>query len=119
MLRGEHKAGISLPIGSTILTHLACLILIVPVGMAHHLPFFGVFRFGIAGFAVFERGWLFSASNEELLKRIEEVVAAHPHQALLESNRRRLRSLASASGQTQGYPPHPQAGSRDDTESAR
>ena len=37
VLSGEQKAGISLSLGSTLVTHLACLILIVPVGMARNL----------------------------------------------------------------------------------
>ena len=61
---GEHRAGVSFPIATTIATHLACMALIVPLGMArHYIPFFGIFRYGIAGMALFERGWLFSASG--------------------------------------------------------
>ena len=75
VLHSEKEAGISLPIGSTLLTHLACLILIVPVGMTRHLPFFGLFRFGVASFAVFERNWLFSATSSVEPKREEAPVA--------------------------------------------
>ncbi len=52
----EHKTGVSLPIASTILTHLACLALILTLGMGRHVvPFFGIFRYGIAALAIFER----------------------------------------------------------------
>jgi hypothetical protein len=78
VFRGEHKAGISLPIGSTILTHLACLILIVPIGFAHHLPFFEFFRFGVAGFAVFERNWLFSGNVSSSAEPKHEEVPVAP-----------------------------------------
>jgi hypothetical protein len=74
VLSGERKAGISLTPFSTLLTHIACLILIAPVGLARNLPIFAVFRFGIAGFAVFERGWLFSASHAH--PKSEEVSVA-------------------------------------------
>jgi hypothetical protein len=74
VLSGERKAGVSLTPFSTLLTHIACLILIAPVGLARNLPIFAVFRFGVAGLAVFERGWLFSASHAQ--PRREEVTAS-------------------------------------------
>ena len=37
----------------------------IPLGIArHYIPLFGVFRFCIAAFAVFERNWLFKANHE-------------------------------------------------------
>ena len=61
VITAENKAGVSLPIVSTIATHLSCLVLIIPLGLAHRfIPFFGIFRYGIVGLAVFERGWLFT-----------------------------------------------------------
>jgi hypothetical protein len=64
VITAENKAGVSLPIFSTIATHLACLVLIVPLGLARHfIPFFGLLRYGIAGLAIFERGWLFTEDN--------------------------------------------------------
>jgi hypothetical protein len=63
---GRHRAGISFSALGTIATHLACIAIIIPLGMArHYIPFFGIFRYGIAGMAIFERGWLFSATHEE------------------------------------------------------
>jgi hypothetical protein len=83
---GEHKeAGVSLPIAHTVLTHLACLfVILAPIVAARHaIPNFGgtqdnktlegvvatdhsirVFQAlccSIAAFAMFERGWLFSS----------------------------------------------------------
>ena len=64
VITAEDKAGVSLSIRSTIVTHLACLILIVPPAFAgHFIPFFGILRYGIAGLAIFERGWLFTQNN--------------------------------------------------------
>lgn len=71
VLSGEHKAGISLTPISTLVTHVACLILILPIGMTRNLPYFSIFRFGIAGFAVFERGWLFSSSHVQPKAQLE------------------------------------------------
>jgi hypothetical protein len=65
VLSGERKAGVALTPISTLITHVACLILIAPVGFARNLTAFAVFRFGIAGFAVFERAWLFTASHSQ------------------------------------------------------
>jgi hypothetical protein len=57
----DHKKGVSLPIASTVVTHVACLALVLPLGMGrHYIPFFGIFRYAIAALAIFERGWLFS-----------------------------------------------------------
>jgi hypothetical protein len=77
----EQEGGVSLPIASTIVTHLACLALILPLGLGRHvIPFFGVFRFGIAGLAIFERGWLFSGNNnkpkEEDVQSVTQIVSA-------------------------------------------
>jgi len=61
VITAENRARVSLPLLSTIATHLACLVLIVPLGLAHRfIPFFGIFRYGIVGLAIFERGWLFT-----------------------------------------------------------
>ena len=57
----DKKTGVSLPIVSTILTHAACLAVVLTLGMGrHYIPFFGFFRYTIAALAIFERGWLFS-----------------------------------------------------------
>jgi hypothetical protein len=57
----EQKTGASLPLASTIITHLACLAVVIPLSMGRsHIPFFGIFRYAIASLAIFERGWLFS-----------------------------------------------------------
>ena len=69
VITAENRAGVSLPIFSTIATHLACLVLIVPPAFAgHFIPFFGILRYGIAGLAIFERGWLFTEDNVQYKK---------------------------------------------------
>jgi hypothetical protein len=81
VLTAEQEGGVSLPIASTIVTHLACLALILPLGLGRHvIPFFGFLRFGIAGLAIFERGWLFSGNNnkpkEEEVPSVTQIVSA-------------------------------------------
>ena len=64
VIMSENRARVSLHIFSTIVTHLACLVLIVPLGLARHfIPFFGILRYGIAGMAIFERHWLFTRTT--------------------------------------------------------
>jgi hypothetical protein len=53
--------GISLSIGSTLLTHFAFLVLLVVMVQAHdYIPYFWLARFFIPGLAPFEAAWLFS-----------------------------------------------------------
>jgi hypothetical protein len=73
----EQKTGASLPIASTVVTHLACLAIIIPLGMGRrHIPFFTIFRYGIASLAIFERGWLFSGKMGEPEPKREETPIA-------------------------------------------
>lgn len=60
VITADHEAGFSLPVVSTIVTHLACLGCVIGILLARrYIPFFRYFGMGIAGLAVFERGWLF------------------------------------------------------------
>ena len=53
VLTADKKAGLSLPIGQTILTHAACLAVIVGIAMLrHHIPFFGIIRYFRSGMAL-------------------------------------------------------------------
>jgi hypothetical protein len=64
VLTADHEVGVSLRPASTIVTHLACLAVVLPLGMGQHfIPFFGLFRYTIAALAIFERGWLFSGNS--------------------------------------------------------
>lgn len=60
LITAEHEAGFSMPIGQTILSHAACLAVIVGLGMGRHaIPFFYVIRLFVPGLAPFEVKWLF------------------------------------------------------------
>jgi hypothetical protein len=59
--------GFSLPVGSTIATHLACLAIVIAYAAAHGvIPLFGLLRYGVAALALFERNWLFSDGRERI-----------------------------------------------------
>jgi hypothetical protein len=61
VMNGSGEVTLSLPIGSAVATHAGCLVVaLAPVAMADGSIGFGVFRYGVAALAVFERGWLFS-----------------------------------------------------------
>src|ERR1035437_2658747 len=67
VITAEHKTGLSLPIGSTILTHLACLAVVVTLGIGRNvIPYFGLIRYFIPAPAPFECTWLFSANTAKL-----------------------------------------------------
>jgi hypothetical protein len=74
LISGSRKTGISLPILSTILTHLACLALITGLTIAFaHGPSY--LDFCLAGMAVFERYWIFNGKEKN-----ESTDAALPSQ---------------------------------------
>jgi hypothetical protein len=75
VLSADQGSGVSLPIVSTIATHLAFMALVVALGLARHVtPLFGFFRYGIAALAIFERGWLFGGKAKPPNEQIAEVV---------------------------------------------
>jgi hypothetical protein len=75
VITNQKKAAVSLPIAHTVITHLAFLVIIIPIGIGrHYIPLFGLFRFGVAGIAIFERGWLFT-STQVIEPRYESVLA--------------------------------------------
>ena len=77
VITAEGETGVSLPVTSTILTHVACVAIIFPLGMARHfVPFFGIVRYSIAGLAIFERGWLFSGKIRK--SNVEQAQVATP-----------------------------------------
>jgi hypothetical protein len=60
VITAEHETGVSLPIFSMIMTHLACMALIAFLGMTRHgIPLFGLLKYAVAGLAFFEHSWLF------------------------------------------------------------
>jgi hypothetical protein len=65
LITAEHEAGFSMPVGQTIVSHAACLALIIGLGMGRHtIPFFGLIRIFIPGLAPFEVNWLFSGEKK-------------------------------------------------------
>ena len=78
----DKKAGLSMPIGQTILTHAACLAVIVGIAvLRRHIPFFGIIRYFIPGIAPFEAEWLFTGEKVKIerLTDDEAIQAATVH----------------------------------------
>ena len=70
VLTAEQKKGLSLPLGSTLLTHIACLVIIICLGIGgRSIPFFRFISLCIPGLAPFESNWLFSAGKPEPVVR--------------------------------------------------
>ena len=66
VLTAEHKAGFSLPVGSTLFTHVACLAIVACLGIGgRHIPFFRMISLCIPALAPFECRWLFSSGKTE------------------------------------------------------
>jgi len=64
LITAEHKAGFSMPVVPTALTHFACLMLLVGIAAsARHIPYFGLIRLFVPALAPFEVTWLFNAST--------------------------------------------------------
>src|ERR1700753_3842666 len=62
------KAGLALPLPTTILTHMACVGLLIGFAIARHqIPFFGIVRYFIPGLAPFEAEWLFNGEKAKPL----------------------------------------------------
>lgn len=65
VITAEHETGFSMPIVSTIVTHLSCLTIVVGVTYGrHYIPFFGLIRYCIPALAPFERDWVFKGSKK-------------------------------------------------------
>jgi hypothetical protein len=78
VLTAEHKAGFSLPVGSTLLTHLAFFAVVACLGIGgRHIPFFRLISLCIPALAPFECHWLFSSGKTEAAaKEVTTVNAA-------------------------------------------
>jgi hypothetical protein len=77
VISAEHETGMSLPVAMTIMTHAACLVIVLSfVYGRSYIPFFGYVRYGITSMAFFERGWLFSGGKKK------EVVEVAPSAAV-------------------------------------
>jgi hypothetical protein len=73
---GKARLAMSLPV--TVLTHAACMIVALgpAVISSRTSPVFSLFRYSIAAMALFERGWLFTAEQNN--PTVEEADAAVP-----------------------------------------
>jgi hypothetical protein len=69
------QRGFSMSLGSTLITHLAFLTIVVGMAVAReYIPFFSIIRFFIPGIAPFEANWLFSGGK----KQASSISAAEP-----------------------------------------
>jgi hypothetical protein len=78
----DKKARLSLPIGQAILTHAACIGVLVSLAvLRHQIPFFGLIRYFLPGIAPFEARWLFSGEQAKIerLTDGEAIQAATVH----------------------------------------
>jgi hypothetical protein len=76
VVSAEKETGLSLPVGQTIITHAACLAVVVGLAIGRHsIPFFGIIRLFIPAIAPFEVTWLFSGSKKNQ-NRVAEQIAA-------------------------------------------
>ena len=65
VLIAKHEKGFSLPIGQTILTHLAFLVVVAGLPyLRTQIPFFSVVSLLIPGLAPFETTWLFGGQGK-------------------------------------------------------
>jgi hypothetical protein len=78
----DKKGGLSLPLWQAIVTHAACIAVVVGMAMARHaIPFFGLLRFFLPGIAPFEAAWLFSGEKAKSLVEKQDsfgIVPAEP-----------------------------------------
>src|ERR1035441_10714543 len=64
VITADHETGFSMPVLSTILTHAACLALLVGLAFGRrYVPFLGLVRMFVPALAPFECNWLFSAGT--------------------------------------------------------
>jgi hypothetical protein len=104
VIDADHETGISLPIGSTLLTHAACLVLIISFGAgSRHIPFFTFVRAGVVMLAIFERDWLFRGNTQKkvIKKKVPATAAVNAipvhvaiAEATAEDNEAWIRHLA-------------------------
>ncbi|MDR3773857.1 MAG: hypothetical protein P4L26_10945 [Terracidiphilus sp.] len=75
VITAEKGAGISMPLSQTILTHAACLAVIVGLGMGRHaIPFFSIIRLFVPGMAPFEVNWLFGGGDRRKRATLEAAI---------------------------------------------
>ena len=64
VMTADHDAGFSMPVLHTVLTHAACLAVLIGIAIGRrHIPFLGLVRIFIPALAPFECDWLFSGGK--------------------------------------------------------
>lgn len=73
VLMAKQEKGLSLPVGQTIVTHLAFLVVVIGLPfMRAQIPFFSLIALLIPGLAPFETTWLFSGQGQPD-RKVEEL----------------------------------------------
>lgn len=90
ILSAQHEKGFSLPVGQTILTHMAFLVVVIGLPyLREQIPFFYVLKWLVPALAPFETQWLFSGQGKTARKVVEQKpvnvaeATAADHQAFL------------------------------------
>jgi len=79
LITGEKKPGYSFKLVPAIVTHLACLALVIGLGAARsYIPFFVIIRYAVAGIAVLERRQLFKTVGASLTSEALGNIALAP-----------------------------------------
>jgi hypothetical protein len=64
VITADHDAGFSMPVLSTVLTHAACLAILIGLAMGRrYVPFLSLVRLFVPGLAPFECNWLFAGGT--------------------------------------------------------
>lgn len=78
VISAEHEAGFSLPILSTVFTHLCCLGVVLSLpSLRHVIPYFSFLRFGVTYLAAYECQWLFRSHSARKVPENPEPSVAH------------------------------------------
>jgi hypothetical protein len=87
VVTAEKKAGISLPIGQTTITHLAFLMVVVGLPyLRQHIPYFSIAQLLIPGLAPFEAGLLFGKEKDSMREeQNQESALSIPAEQLMNS----------------------------------
>jgi len=95
LIDADHKTSVYLPIVTAILTHLACLAIIITYGMGQEvIPFYRVLRFGVIALAIFERNWLFSGGKKKQELPVKAPISTVIAEATAEDHEAWLNHLA-------------------------
>jgi len=64
VITADHEPGFSMPVLSTVLTHAACLALLIGLAIGRrYIPFLSLVRLFVPGLAPFECNWLFAGGT--------------------------------------------------------